>query len=208
VGCGEGAAALWLAQRFPGARVHGVDIDADAVRACAQRAAHGGLRNIKFSTANLETLKYAGKFDFVYSIHVLEYAVDDGKAVGHLAQSLQSGGLLLVTVVEPRLGGDPNFGFRRFLSSDQRDLETGRERIGYSYPEMRSLMLASGLQVLGFRYTMAPPALLAHTGFEVLRHHHLRWYMALLPFLRLIGYSDLLLPWRSGAALTVWARKP
>jgi len=207
VGCGKGNNALWLAARHPGCYVLGVDIDAAEIDDCRRQAQQLGLDNVRFETTSLEDLDADCRFDFVYSIAVLELVPDDAAAVARLAPLLRPGGVLLIDVPELNLGADSRFGLRRFMRPTNAAEAMGYVRQGYTLSHLYDLLDQVGLRVRGARYTMAPPALFAHTVFEALRARHLRWYFILLPFLRVVGYADLLLRWNRGSSLMMWAQQ-
>lgn len=202
-GCGEGAAAIELAGAFPGATVLGIDTDASAIAALRARVRNHP--NLSFEVSSIPELAFDREFDFVYCVAVLEYIAHPERAVERLGAALRPGGFLLLDVIEPDLGFSSTFGLRKYMKSHQ--IPEGMVRQGYSLADVTSLLYGAGLEPSGYRYTMGPAALFAHTVFEFLREDHLRLYFVLLPLLRIAGYVDLLRPQRRGASLMVWARR-
>ncbi len=98
VGTGHGLFALYLAERSPARRVHGVDIDDDKLtmaRAAAARAPR--LTNVSF-TAGPDLGDADGDFDAITVLDVL-YLLDPGhqeRLVAQLAERLRPGGHLVV----------------------------------------------------------------------------------------------------------------
>lgn len=203
-GCGAGNAALWLAARYPASHVLGIDADAAEIAACRRAAAARGIANARFAVGRIEDIDDERRFDLIYSIAVLEYIDRPAGAIARLDRVLRPGGILLLEVRDRDIGASATFGLRRFVPN-HRDVH-GCVRRGYTLSELHRLLEGSGLRVCGVRHAIAPPAALAHTVFERLREGHLRWYFALLPLLRSVGYTDFLLPWRRGGSLMMWAR--
>jgi SAM-dependent methyltransferase len=80
LGCGGGSYAAEAAQFVgPTGHVSAIDISADQITAARERCA--GFAWVQCETGNLLELPYsAGKFDVAYSVQVLEYSGDLGKA--------------------------------------------------------------------------------------------------------------------------------
>lgn len=140
VGCGAGLLAEPLARL--GANVTGVDAAAENIAAATAHAAGAGLP-IDYRHGDLAALGL-GRFDLVTSMEVIEHVADKGAFVRALADSLASGGLMVLST--------PNRTFRSRLL-----LVEAAERLG-SVPrgthhwadfvtpeELRDLLAAAGL---------------------------------------------------------------
>ncbi|MFE1593890.1 class I SAM-dependent methyltransferase [Nocardia sp. NPDC058705] len=96
IGCGEGADAIWLAQR--GWQVTGVDISATAMQRGAQRAAEAGV-TIAWERHDLQASFPAGTFDLV-SAQFLHSPVErpDERAgiLRSAAAAVAAGGVLVI----------------------------------------------------------------------------------------------------------------
>jgi ubiquinone/menaquinone biosynthesis C-methylase UbiE len=94
-GCGIGATEKVLRDRFPGARIEGVDSSAESLRA----AEAIGLRDVKFHFAEGESLPFPdASFDLIYSNGTFHH-IDHGKhgaVFAELQRVLRSGGHLFV----------------------------------------------------------------------------------------------------------------
>jgi ubiquinone/menaquinone biosynthesis C-methylase UbiE len=94
-GCGIGATEKVLRERFPGARIEGVDSSAESLRA----AEAIGLRDVKFHFAEGESLPFPdASFDLIYSNGTFHH-IDHGKhgaVLSELQRVLRSGGHLFV----------------------------------------------------------------------------------------------------------------
>lgn len=107
VGCGHGAVSIMTAQRFPGARVEGIDLwrsvdqsgnSPEAAEANAR--ANGVEARVRFTTGDMRALPYPdAAFDLVtasLAIHNLRTAQDRERAVDEAWRVLAPGGELLV----------------------------------------------------------------------------------------------------------------
>jgi 2-polyprenyl-3-methyl-5-hydroxy-6-metoxy-1,4-benzoquinol methylase len=96
VGCGDGALACRLADRFE--EVHGVDIAPRAI----ELAVRAGV-NAKVVDLNREALPYPdGYFDALTSLSVLQYVADLDRALVECRRVLAPGGVLLVSIPNMR----------------------------------------------------------------------------------------------------------
>lgn len=91
-GCGRGDYTFYLAQRFPNARVYGVDIDEKRIERNRRMASQLGLSNVTFQVADLVTARFPTKFDIIISIDVLEHIPQQEQALRNLAGQLTTDG--------------------------------------------------------------------------------------------------------------------
>jgi len=95
-GCGHAYTTFWLAQRQPGYRLTGIEIDAALVAANQRIATALGLEQVTFRRESLADLSDVAAYDLAYSIDVLEHIADDVGALGRLRCALKPGGRLLL----------------------------------------------------------------------------------------------------------------
>lgn len=96
IGCGEGADALWLAER--GWQVLGVDISDTALSRAADEARARGLTDrVRFAQINLSEAFPDGAFDLV-SAHFLQSVLplDRERIFSAAARAVASGGVLMI----------------------------------------------------------------------------------------------------------------
>jgi malonyl-CoA O-methyltransferase len=88
-GCGKGRFARVLLERYPGARVTGLDISEAMLRGVSHGIGRiaGALTELPFAPST---------FDFVYATESLEHAVDTSTAVEELCRVLKPGGRLVI----------------------------------------------------------------------------------------------------------------
>ena len=83
-GCGRGDHSLYLARRFPTARVEGVDLLGDRIRLASESARALGLDNVVFKEGDLTTLEMEEVYDLIISIDVLEHVPRQEYVLGQL----------------------------------------------------------------------------------------------------------------------------
>ena len=155
-GSGTGDHSIYLAQRFPRARVLGVDVDAERVNRCRAAVQRMGLDNVTFEVGDLTQLTRTESFDLVLSIDVLEHIPEQASAVRHLGHALRKGGWFFfhVPTVRPRpvpldrwLGGFHEWAEREHLADER------------SADEFLDVVRQAGLTIVHHRKTFG-----YHTG--------------------------------------------
>ncbi len=91
-GCGRGDYTLYLARRYPGAHVVGIDVDAERIARNQANATALGLRNVSFLVGDLVTVRFDQAFDLIVSIDVLEHVVEQEQAIRNLSRHLAPDG--------------------------------------------------------------------------------------------------------------------
>ena len=91
--CGTGIVTFALAQRFPGARIVGLDITEDYLKVARRKAADLGLE-VPFIHGNAETAVFEETFDCITSSYLPKY-VDPDTLLENLAPALRPGGVVV-----------------------------------------------------------------------------------------------------------------
>jgi SAM-dependent methyltransferase len=92
-GCGTGRDAIFVAQRFRGARVLAIDLSLDSISYALRKTRELGLPNIEYAQADiLELGDLAGTFDIIGSVGVLHHLADPFKGWRILLSRLRPGG--------------------------------------------------------------------------------------------------------------------
>ncbi|MGH2915313.1 MAG: SAM-dependent methyltransferase, partial [Solirubrobacteraceae bacterium] len=102
LGCGWGSLSLWLAERYPGARVTGVSNSGGQRRAIESECGRRGLRNLEVVTADVNEFEPHGRFDRVVSIEMFEHARNWSELLHRIAGWLRDDGRLFVHVFSHR----------------------------------------------------------------------------------------------------------
>ncbi|MFJ2320074.1 trans-aconitate 2-methyltransferase [Pseudomonas sp. NPDC087817] len=91
IGCGPGNSTELLVQRFPGAKVSGLDSSPDMIDAARKR-----LPLLQFDVAEIDQWSDAGPFDVIFANAVLQWVPDHATLLPKLAGKLASGGSLAI----------------------------------------------------------------------------------------------------------------
>jgi cyclopropane-fatty-acyl-phospholipid synthase len=100
LGCGWGSLTLYMAERFPGARITAVSNSHGQRRFIEARAAERGLRNVEVITCDANVLAFpAGReFDRVVSVEMFEHMRNYERLLARVAGWLRPGGTLFVHI--------------------------------------------------------------------------------------------------------------
>jgi 2-polyprenyl-3-methyl-5-hydroxy-6-metoxy-1,4-benzoquinol methylase len=94
-GCGTGRDAIFVAQRFRGARVLAIDLSLDSISYAMRKTQELRLQNIEYAQADiLELGDIAGTFDIIHSVGVLHHLADPFKGWRILLSRLRPGGFM------------------------------------------------------------------------------------------------------------------
>jgi cyclopropane-fatty-acyl-phospholipid synthase len=101
LGCGWGSLSLWLAQKFPRARVTGLSNSAGQRAFIEAQARERGLANLRVVTADIAEFEFApadAAFDRVVSIEMFEHMRNYGALLAKIARWLKPDGQLFVHI--------------------------------------------------------------------------------------------------------------
>jgi len=99
LGCGWGSCTLYLAERFPGARITGVSNSHSQRRFIEEKARERGLRNVTIITCDMNDFEApANAFDRVISIEMFEHMKNYRLLLARIAAWLKPTGLLFVHI--------------------------------------------------------------------------------------------------------------
>ena len=97
IGCGRGDFAIWLAKRFPAARVSAVDFSEAAIEIAQTRATDAGA-NVGFTVQSAESLRLSdASFDTVISCECMEHVANPLQMAKEIHRVLRPGGNFILT---------------------------------------------------------------------------------------------------------------
>ena len=103
LGCGWGSLSLWLAARFPRARITGVSHSRSQKEFIDAEAARLGLRNLGIVTRDMNDFEFPdGKFDRVVSIEMFEHMKNWPRLFRGIARSLRPEGVFFLHIFTHR----------------------------------------------------------------------------------------------------------
>lgn len=98
LGCGWGALALWMAERFPQSEITAVSNSRRQREFIHARTAHHGLNNVTVLTADINQFDFTGRFDRVVSIEMFEHLRNHAALLRRISRWLESDGKLFVHI--------------------------------------------------------------------------------------------------------------
>jgi cyclopropane-fatty-acyl-phospholipid synthase len=99
LGCGWGSLTLWMAERYPAARITAVSNSRTQKQFIDARAASRGLHNIKVITCDMNELSLEGRrFDRVVSVEMFEHMRNYEQLLGRVASWMKPGATLFVHI--------------------------------------------------------------------------------------------------------------
>ena len=124
LGCGWGSLTLWMAERFPNARITGVSNSRTQREHILAQAARRGLGNVEILTCDVNRLELPeGEFDRAVSIEMFEHMRNYRHLLGLVSRWLKPGGKLFVHIFVHRYlmypfetEGDDNWMGRYFFT--------------------------------------------------------------------------------------------
>jgi cyclopropane-fatty-acyl-phospholipid synthase len=103
LGCGWGSLALWLAERFPRARIVGVSHSRTQKTFIDAEAGRRGLRNVAIVTSDMNDFEFpAATYDRVVSIEMFEHMKNWPRLLSGIARSLRPSGLCFLHIFTHR----------------------------------------------------------------------------------------------------------
>ncbi|MEZ6197684.1 MAG: cyclopropane-fatty-acyl-phospholipid synthase family protein [Planctomycetota bacterium] len=108
LGCGWGSLTLWMAERYPRARILAVSNSADQRGFITARARERGLANVEVITRDMVDFEpEPGRFDRCVSIEMFEHMKNYPLLFGRVARALAPGGKVFLHVFTHRRFGYP-----------------------------------------------------------------------------------------------------
>ena len=103
LGCGWGSLTLWMAQKYPRARITAVSNSAGQRRFIEAQAVHGGFDNIDVITADMNEFDTTSRFDRVVSLEMFEHMRNYGLLFRRVHDWLRPGGKFFMHIFCHRL---------------------------------------------------------------------------------------------------------
>ena len=102
LGCGWGSLSLWMAERYPGARITAVSNSAPQRLYIEGEAKLRGLTNLTVVTADMNHFAAAGRFDRIVSVEMFEHMANWRALLGRARGWLRPDGKLFIHVFSHR----------------------------------------------------------------------------------------------------------
>jgi cyclopropane-fatty-acyl-phospholipid synthase len=118
LGCGWGSLSLWMAEKYPSARITGVSNSRTQREFILGEAARRGLKNVEIITCDVNRFEPPGgdgQFDRVVSVEMFEHMKNYERLLGNIARWLKDDGKLFVHIFTHR-----EFAYH-FIARDESD---------------------------------------------------------------------------------------
>jgi cyclopropane-fatty-acyl-phospholipid synthase len=102
LGCGWGSLSLWMARRFPGARITAVSNSASQKASIDARARGFGVRNLTVVTADANTFEADKRYDRIVSVEMFEHMSNWHALLGRLRRWVEDDGRVFLHVFAHR----------------------------------------------------------------------------------------------------------
>ena len=102
LGCGWGSLSLWMAEKYPDARITGVSNSATQKEYIDGEAARLGLMNLTIITKDMNVFEAEGRYDRVVSVEMFEHMKNYQLLLGKIARWLERNGKLFVHIFTHR----------------------------------------------------------------------------------------------------------
>jgi cyclopropane-fatty-acyl-phospholipid synthase len=121
LGCGWGSLTLWMAEKYPQARITGVSNSATQRAHIEAEAQTRGLSNVRILTCDMNTFDPGNTFDRIVSVEMFEHMKNYELLMARVASWLKPDGRLFVHIFTHRLyayhfeGNDPSDWITRYF---------------------------------------------------------------------------------------------
>ena len=174
-GSGFGQYCYCISRLFPSAKILGVDVKQEQIDDCNLFFQQIGKGNqVSFEVADLTQYKVPGKYNLILSVDVMEHILEDELVFQNFSESLQPGGILLISTPSDQGGSDTDHhdeeGMHGFIEEHVRD--------GYNMEDIRNKLLTAGFSRVETSYTYG-------------KYGSVAWKLSMKVPIQLLGVSKL-----------------
>lgn len=210
-GMGFGQYSYFMAKRFRGCKIYGVDVKDEQVDDCNYFFEKAGFKNVKFEVADLTKINHNNEYDFILNVDVMEHIIEDELVLKNFSNALKKGGRLLINTPSDLGGSDAH---------DEHDESFIEEhaRVGYSKQDITDKLERAGLKVVSFNYTYGKFGTISWRlgiKYPILMTGASKLFILLLPFyyfftlwlVLILMWLDVVFENKEGTGITVVAEK-
>ena len=184
-GSGFGQYVYYLSNRYPNARITGLDIKQEQVDDCNNFFSSINREDlVSFRYADLTKLEEREEWDLVLSVDVMEHIEDDCTVFRHIYNGLKPGGILLISTPSDQGGSDVHHEHEAsFIDEHVRD--------GYGVGEIDEKLREAGFSDIQIRYSYGRPGKISwklSMKYPILLANISKLFLLLLPLYYLIVY--------------------
>ncbi|MCK4879210.1 MAG: class I SAM-dependent methyltransferase [Bacteroidales bacterium] len=184
-GSGFGQYVYYLSNRYPNARITGLDIKQEQVDDCNNFFSSINREDlVSFRYADLTKLEEREEWDLVLSVDVMEHIEDDCTVFRHIYNGLKPGGVLLISTPSDQGGSDVHHEHEAsFIDEHVRD--------GYGVEEIDEKLREAGFSDIQIRYSYGRPGKISwklSMKYPILLANISKLFLLVLPLYYLIVY--------------------
>ena len=196
-GCGPGLFTLYLAKRFPESLICGCNISREEIEECKKEKLDRNITNVSFFQSDLLTLRDKGKYDFAFSIDVLEHIRGNRTVIKNIYNALRTNGIFYLAMpYEPG---------HKFLFPRNKHIQgyinwAKIEHIGdqYSLDEISNILEETGFKIITKKHTFGFFGKLAWE-FDMMTENCISVKHIIQPFIFISGFLDTICKNRPGS---------
>ena len=184
-GSGFGQYVFYFSNKFPTARITGLDIKQEQVDDCNSFFSSINRQNrVSFEYADLTTLEVGEAYDLILSVDVMEHIEDDRTVFQRFYKGLTPGGVLLISTPSDQGGSDVHHHHEEsFIDEHVRD--------GYGVGEIEEKLREAGFSNIHIRYSYGNPGKISwklSMKYPILLANVSKLFLLLLPLYYLVTY--------------------
>lgn len=203
-GCGAGDYAFYMAERFPHARVKGIDGDASIIERNLHTRDRMNIKNLDFEVRDLRTINETEVYDLILCVESLQYVQRLEAVIASLAGALKSKGSLFLHLPLLRYRPVPLHRHLRDFHEDEVVATRTRDEI---HKMMRDAKLTVELSQYTFAYYAGELACSLFCLFYKDTSLNRLLQALVSPWARMLAWVELQVCWSNGFALALQARK-
>lgn len=211
-GSGFGQYSYFLARKFPGAKLIGIDVKEEQIEDCNQFFEKKSMDDrVHFEVGDLTRYEDPERFNLILSVDVMEHIEEDVKVFENFHNSLADKGFLLISTPSDQGGSDVHDEHEEsFIDEHVRD--------GYNIDEIREKLEKAGFSKIDAQYSYGTPGKISWRlsmkyPISLLNVSKLFfillpvYYLVTFPFSLILNYLDVHTGHKTGTGLIVKAIK-
>lgn len=206
-GSGNGDYTFWVAERFPDVVIDACDVSEDSINVCKCAQKKLGLGNIDYIQMDLREFRKPETYDFIYSNHVLEHISENRAVIENLVTSLKPGGYIYIQL--PDADQERLDWGEKYMEEHKKWAEKEHIGLTLNLASLTKALRESGCEIITAKHTEGVLGEISFKLGEMARSYYRSnaMFSLMLPFLKIIGYLDSLMDYKSASGILVVARK-
>jgi len=189
-GSGFGQYSYYLAKKFSGSQILGVDVKEEQIEDCNRFFDRIHLSNrVKFSVKDLTSFTAPDTYDLILSVDVMEHIEEDVQVFENFHKSLRDNGILLISTPSDQGGSDVH-------DEEEESFIEEHVRDGYNIHEIEEKLKKAGFSQVMARYSYGKPGKISwrlSMKYPIMMLNVSKLFFVILPFYYILTYPFALL---------------